>query len=202
MPLLGVEAGSYRRPVLAEGTVTVEPNQTVFGILSDCYNISLMDLCTGESIGFAYDCLANAVDAPDCAGGFNLTATTVFTIDSSTLAVRAFPSVVPISATAVPSEYTHITGAFPPTSPVEGLGILEATGVFEGAAGTVRLSGAVNLDVPGQITFSCIFIIDVETSSDIDYEYVFQRAGSKALKQQVFFTLLMTLLGVLAVKMV
>lgn len=109
---------------------------------------------------------------------------------------------MPQTVIAAPHDITHVTGAFPPTSPVEGLGILQATGVFEGAAGTVRLSGAVNLDVPGQITFSCIFIIDVETSSDIDYEYVFQRAGSKALKQQVFFTLLMTLLGVLAVKMV
>ena len=111
---------------------------------------------------------------------------------------------MPISATAVPSGYTHITGAFPPTSPVEGLGILEATGVFEGAVGTVRLSGAVNLDnaASGQIDFSCIFVIDVETSSDIDFEYVFQRAGSMALKQQVFLTLLMTLLGILAVKIV
>ena len=89
MPPLGVNAGSYRRPVLATGIVTAEQNQTVFGILSNCYNVPLEDLCTGERIGFAYDCLANAVDAPDCDGGLNLTATTIFTIDSSTLAIRS-----------------------------------------------------------------------------------------------------------------
>ena len=88
---------------------------------------------------------------------------------------------------------------------MDGLGILEATGVFEGAVGTVRLSGAINLSnlqTDGQITFSCIFLIDVETSSGIDFEYVFQQSGSMALKQQVFFTLLMTLLGFLTAKFV
>ena len=111
---------------------------------------------------------------------------------------------MPISATAVPSGYTHITGAFPPTSPVEELGILQATGVFEGAVGTVSLNGAVNLDnaASGQFDFSCIFVIDVETSSGIDFEYVFQQSGSMALKQQVFLTLLMTLLGFLTAKFV
>ena len=64
------------------------------------------------------------------------------------------------------------------------------------------LNGAVNLDKEedGEITFKCIFLIDVETSSGIRYEYVFQRAGAMALKQQVLFTPLMTLLGILAVK--
>ena len=87
---------------------------------------------------------------------------------------------------------------------MDGLGILEATGVFEGAVGTVRLSGAINLSnlQNGQITFSCIFLIDVETSSGIDFEYVFQQSGSMALKQQVFLTLLMTLLGFLTAKFV
>ena len=45
--------GSYRRPLLAQGTVTVQPNQTVFGVVADCYNIPLFDFCTGERIGFA-----------------------------------------------------------------------------------------------------------------------------------------------------
>lgn len=111
---------------------------------------------------------------------------------------------MPITATAAPSEFTHITGYFPPTSPVDGLGILEATGDLEGAVGTVRLSGAINLEnfQNGQVTFSCIFLLDVETSSGIDFEYVFQRAGSMPLKEQVFITLLMTLLGILAVAFV
>ena len=107
-----------------------------------------------------------------------------------------------VTAAEASNDITHITGAFPPTSPVDGFGILQATGVFQGAVGTVRLSGAVNLAVAGQVTFNCIFIIDVETSSNIDFEYVFQQSGSMALKQQVFLTLLMTLLGILIVKMV
>ena len=111
-----------------------------------------------------------------------------------------FTSAVPQSVTAAPNDITHLTGAFTPTTPVDGLGILEGTGVFEGAVGTADLNGAVNLDVPDQITFNCIYLINVETSSDIDYEYVFRRSGSMALKQQVFLPLLMTLLGTLAMK--
>ena len=86
---LGVNAGSYRRPVWAVGTVTVEPNQMVFGLLSDCYDIPLFDLCTRERIGSAYDCVNNLVPVPDCAGGLNLTTTTSFRIESSNLTVRS-----------------------------------------------------------------------------------------------------------------
>ena len=102
---------------------------------------------------------------------------------------------MPATATEAPTDYTHLTSIFPPTTMVDGLGILDATGIFAGATGTVRLSGAVNLDNgPNQISFSCIFLIDVQTSSDIDYEYTFQRAGSSALTQQdVFLILLVTL---------
>ena len=53
--LHGVNGGSYRRVVEARGTVTVEQNQTVYGILSDCYDVPLFDLCTRERIGSAYD---------------------------------------------------------------------------------------------------------------------------------------------------
>ena len=108
---------------------------------------------------------------------------------------------MPATATEAPTAYTHLTGFFPPTTTVDGLGILDATGIFAGATGTVRLSGAVNLDNgPNQISFSCIFLIDVQTSSDIDYEYIFQRAGSSALTQQVFLILLVTLVGILITK--
>ena len=86
------------------------------------------------------------------------------------------------------------------------LGILETTGIFEAAAGTVRLSGALNFDnvTNGQVSFNFIFLIDVETSiaSGIDYEYVFQRAGAVAPTKQVFLTLLMTLVGMMVTKTV
>ena len=87
--LHGVNAGSYRRIIEARGTATVEQNQTVYGILSDCYDIPLFDLCTRERIGSAYDCVSNAVPAPDCTGSANLTVTTIFTIGSSTLVTRS-----------------------------------------------------------------------------------------------------------------
>ena len=102
-----------------------------------------------------------------------------------------------VTAAEAPNDITHLTGAFPPTSgPVAEFGILQATGDFEGAVGTAGLNGAVNLAVADQITFNCIYLIDIETSSNIDYEYTFQRAGAMALKQQVFVTLLTTLLGI------
>lgn len=87
---LGVNAGSYRRPVVAMGTVTVQPNQTVFGLEGDCFNIPLLDFCTNERIGFALECLSDMQPVSDCAGSLNMTATTIFNIDdSSTLAVRS-----------------------------------------------------------------------------------------------------------------
>ena len=87
--LHGVNGGSYRRVVEARGTMTVEQNRTVYGILSDCYDVPLFDLCTRERIGSAYDCVSNVVPAPDCTGGANLTVTTIFTIGSSTLVTRS-----------------------------------------------------------------------------------------------------------------
>ena len=54
----------------------------------------------------------------------------------------------------------------------------------------------------GQVSFNFIFLIDVETSSGIDYEYVFQRAGAVAPTKQVFLTLLMTLVGMMVTKTV
>jgi len=87
--LHGVNAGSYRRVVEARGTATVERNQRVYRILSDCYDIPLFDLCTSERIGSAYDCVSNVVPVPDCTGGANLTVTTIFSIGSSTLVTRS-----------------------------------------------------------------------------------------------------------------
>ena len=50
--------------------------------------------------------------------------------------------------------------------PVDGLGILNATGVFEGAEGTVRMSGALNfVNAPNMILFSFFYVIDIETSA-------------------------------------
>jgi len=75
---LGANAGSYRRPVIATGTVAYQPNLTVFNLSGTCYDIPLFDLCTSERIGSAYDCVSNVVRVPDCTGGANVTVTTIF----------------------------------------------------------------------------------------------------------------------------
>ena len=75
---------------------------------------------------------------------------------------------MPQSVTAAPNDITHLTGVFPPTSPVEGLGILQATGVFEGAVGTVRLSGAVNLAIANQITASLSSMLKLQVISTLN----------------------------------
>lgn len=80
--------------------------------------------------------------------------------------------------------------------PVDGLGILNATGVFEGAEGTVRMSGALNfVNAPNTILFSFFYVIAIETSTSIDYEYIYQQSSSTALKQQLFIVLLIAMLA-------
>ena len=88
---LGANAGSYRRPVIATGTVAYQPNQTVFNLSGTCYDIPLFDFCTNTRIGTARDCLHDSVADPDCAGGMNLTTTTTFIIEDTigSLTVRS-----------------------------------------------------------------------------------------------------------------
>ena len=86
---LGANAGSYRRPIHVTGTGTIQPNRMVFGLLSDCYDVPVFDLCTGERIGSAYDCVYNLLPVPDCAGGLNLTTTTTFRLPGGNLTVRS-----------------------------------------------------------------------------------------------------------------
>jgi len=58
------------------------------------------------------------------------------------------------------------------------------------------MSGALNFaNAPNTILFSFFYVIDIETSSGTDYEYIFQQSGSMAPKQQVFLMILITVLG-------
>jgi len=89
---LGANAGSYRRPVFATGTVAYQPNQTVFGLSGGtCYDIPLFDFCTNTRIGTARGCENDIVADPDCAGGRNVTSTTTFIIEDTigSLTVRS-----------------------------------------------------------------------------------------------------------------
>jgi hypothetical protein len=123
-----------------------------------CFTVDLVDLATGDVIGDATDCLADLEG--DGVTGLSLIGTTTFNFPDGTLVSRGTTTVQPVLDGSV--DYTHITGAVP----VDGENsVLSGTGVFEGATGQVRLSGAVNmseLDSDGKITFDCVFVISVE----------------------------------------
>ncbi len=122
-----------------------------------CFTIDLVDLATGDVIGDATDCLADLEGDGEI--GIALVGTTTFNFPDGTLVSRGLTTVQPVLVGSV--AYTHITGAVP--EPGEN-SVLSGTGVFDGATGEVRLSGAVNmseLDSDGKITFDCVFVISV-----------------------------------------
>lgn len=122
-----------------------------------CFTVDLVDLATGEVIGDATDCLADIEG--DGVEGMQLTGTTTFNFPDGTLVSRGRTTVQPVLDGSV--DFTHITGAVPADGDES---VLSGTGVFEGASGEVRLSGAVNLsklDSDTEITFDCVFVISV-----------------------------------------
>ncbi len=122
-----------------------------------CFTVDLVDLATGDVIGDATDCLAD-IDG-DGATGMALIGTTTFNFPEGTLVSRGRTTVQPVLEGSV--DFTHITGAVPDDGENS---VLSGTGVFDGATGQVRLSGAVNmseLDSDGKITFDCVFVISV-----------------------------------------
>ena len=79
------------------------------------------------------------------------------------LGVKLFPSSPGTGDTGI----THITGAFPDDGENS---IIAATGIFEGAVGAVRLSGAANLSRlgdAGEMGFACLFVIQLEGNFEV-----------------------------------
>ena len=148
-----------------KGTAAAEmrPNPLDESQTLPCFDVPLVDLTTGETMGMGTDCLS--VSGPDECGGLQVTATTVFQFDpDNSLTATGETSVQP--TTFGSPDATHITGAIPSTGEenVEG-----GTGVYADATGTVRLSGAVNmanLESKGEATFDCIWVMDVTKSDD------------------------------------
>jgi hypothetical protein len=123
-----------------------------------CFDIDLIDAKTDRVIGSGSDCLSAITPSEN--GGMALTATSFFHFPGGTLVSEGLVSVRPKLHGL--DEYTHVVGAAP--APSEN-NVIYADGNFEDAAGSVRLSGLVNLSRLqefGIINFDCVFIIDIE----------------------------------------
>jgi hypothetical protein len=123
-----------------------------------CFDIDLVDAKTDRVIGSGSDCLSAITPSEN--GGMALTATSFFHFPGGTLVSQGLVSVQPKFHGL--DEYTHVVGAAP--SPSEN-NVIYADGEFKDAAGSVRLSGLVNLSRLqefGIINFDCVFIIDIE----------------------------------------
>ncbi len=122
-----------------------------------CFDMDLIDAKTGKVIGSGSDCLSG-VTPSDTDNGLKMTATTFFYFPGGTLISQGLVTVQPKLHGS--TEFTHITGAVP--SPSEN-NVIYGDRKFKKAAGSVRLSGLVNLNkfADGKITFDCVFIIDL-----------------------------------------
>ena len=146
------------------GTATAYPGNDLFNqygltpLDALCFDVDLVDAKTGNVIGTASDCLSGI--APSVTdNGVMLTGTTFFFFPGGTLVSQGLTTVQPVLHGS--PDFTHITGAVPSPSDE---GVIYGDGKFKNASGPVRLSGAVNLsmlDSDGQITFDCVFIIDI-----------------------------------------
>ncbi|NOR20647.1 MAG: hypothetical protein GQ538_11235 [Xanthomonadales bacterium] len=123
-----------------------------------CFDINLVDIKTGKTIGTASDCLSDITPSMDD-NGLKLIGTTFFHFPGGTLISQGLTTVQPVLHGS--ADFTHITGAVPSAADN---GVIYGDGKFKNASGPVRLSGAVNLGSlasDGLITFDCVFIIDI-----------------------------------------
>jgi hypothetical protein len=118
------------------------------------FDVDLIDVKTGNVIGVASDCFSDITPIGD---GLMLSDTT-FLSPSGTLISQGLTTVQLVLHGS--ADFTHITGAIP--SPGDD-SVIYGDSKFSNASGSVRLSGAVNLDALGSdlITFDCMFLIDV-----------------------------------------
>jgi hypothetical protein len=144
-----------------EGLADASGNQfTELGLVAPpgvlCFDIDLVDAKTGNVIGRGSDCLSDIT--PSDNGGMSLTATSFFHFPGGTLVSRGLVTLQPKLHGL--EEYTHVVGAAPSLAENS---VIYGDGKFKDAAGSVRLSGLVNLSRlgSGYIDFDCIFVIDL-----------------------------------------
>ena len=159
--------------VALRGTSTVEGKTLQdFGdgegeVAALCFpGLDLVDVKTGKVIGSAEDCVrVDSGDPADPTMSAVVLGTTFFNFHDgggkgSQLVSRGVTTLQPLLVTD--SDITHITGAIPAPGSNQ---VVHGTRRFEGAEGTVRLSGAVDTSLLGSagiITFDCIFEINLQ----------------------------------------
>jgi len=134
-----------------------------------CFELPVFDLESGNQVGIGVDCLY--IFDGDASGAM-VEAKTFFFLPRGTLVNHGCTSVRPFFEGVGDSGVTHMTGSIGPAElggpdePAVGTpcasadGIVYATkGMSKFSKGAARLSGAVNLSKPGEITFSCLFVL-------------------------------------------
>jgi hypothetical protein len=119
------------------------------------FDLPVFDLASGDQIGTVLETLADIT--PRDGGGLALVGTQTFHFDDGDLTVRGLTSVAPMTHGS--PDYTHMTSGMPTDGENS---VLSGTGAYEGATGSARLSGAVNLsrfDSEGRAEFNCIFVV-------------------------------------------
>jgi hypothetical protein len=127
-----------------------------------CFDVELINQSNKQVVGTATDCLS---DLTPTGSGVALVGTSYFHLPQGTLITRGRTSVQPVlqpTVTTWGQNITHITGASGTDNAIIG-----GTKRFEGATGTVRLSGMVDLsgfagNIGDPMTFDCLFVIDLD----------------------------------------
>jgi hypothetical protein len=134
----------------------------ITGPQSHCWDFDMVDIKTGDLIGYATDCGALIGVVGD---GWQVLGTTIFHFPGGTVASRAYTTVQPVTHGS--PLFTHITGAVP----LEGTNnVIYGDGNFQSAKGTVRFSGTGDFSLMdpvygGVINIDCIFTLDISTGN-------------------------------------
>ena len=180
-------------PKVVPDALGVGPNAN--GLLdANCFEAEIFDLQSGALLGTAEDCLSEIAAGADTVSGsgVQVVGTTVFNMKDGRLVVQGMTSVQPVNWPTENSEvvFTHITGANSPNDAVlRGDGEFASTGVYANASATVRLSGQVDLSQAsnGQITFDCIFVVDVDEDGVVDTDIVVTGERYDATQAEIFW---------------
>ena len=160
-----IEAATQQQLVVAlrgDDLVGVPSADLGLGDVGTCFTGDLVDLKTNNVIGTAVDCLDNITDvsgAQPAGTQLTLDGTAFFNFPEGQLVSEAKTTVSALQYNpGLQDGFTHATGS---PAPSVGSNIISGTEAFQNADGTVRLSGLVNLHENGNISFDCVFVINL-----------------------------------------
>lgn len=124
-----------------------------------CFDVDLVDMKSGETIGTATDCLSDVQPKGD---GMSIVGTTLLNMPEGSFVIRGKISAQPVLEETVLESgqvITHITGA----SSTEN-SIIGGTGIYEYSTANVRLSGLVDManfdaNEGDLVVFDCLLYI-------------------------------------------